>query len=138
MKRVVLASLVAILAAPAFAQIADPEIEALMKRYADRFNKGDVATLANEIYARGDQAALTAKFEALRRDEFGKLDLYGFKACPVVGDKAKVEMRYGLLYTYGGLMNGDQTKVFDLVKTPAGWRIASETDTPFDQQLTCG
>jgi hypothetical protein len=138
MKRVVVATLLAIFAAPAFAQIADPGIEALMKRYADRFNKGDVATLANEIYAKGDQAALTAKFEALRRQEFGKLDLYGFKACPVAGGKTRVEMRYGLLYTYGGLMNGDQAKVFDLVKTPSGWRIASETDTPFDQQLICG
>ena len=138
MKRVLAASLLAIFATPAFAQIADPEIEALMKRYADRFNKGDVATLANEIYAKGDQAALTAKFEALRKDEFGKLDLYGFKACPVAGDKTKVEMRYGLLYTYGGLMNGDQAKVFDLVKTPAGWRIAGEADVPFNQQLTCG
>jgi hypothetical protein len=137
MKRVVVASLLAILAGPAFAQIADPEVEALMKRYADRFNKGDVATLANEIYAKGDQAALTAKFEALRKDEFGKLDLYGFKACPVTGDKAKVEMRYGLLHTYGGLMNGDQAKVFDLVKTPAGWRIASEADTPFDKEFVC-
>jgi len=138
MKRVAVASLLAILAAPAFAQITDPEVDALMKRYVDRFNKGDVATLASEIYANGDQAALTAKFEALRKDEFGKLDLYGFKACPVAGDKTKVEMRFGLLYTYGGLMNGDQAKVFELVKTPSGWRIASETDTPFDQQLTCG
>jgi hypothetical protein len=138
MKRVAVALLIASLAAPAFAQIADAEIDALMKRYADRFNKGDAATLANEIYAHGDQAALAAKFEALRKDEFGKLDLYGFKACPVAGDRTKVEMRYGLLYTYGGLMNGDQAKVFDLVKTPAGWRIASDTDAPFDQQLTCG
>lgn len=137
MKRILVALGVAMFAAPALAQIADPDVQALMTRYADRFNKGDAATLANEIYLKADEAALAAKFDALRREEFGKLDLYGFKACPVVGDRTKVEMRYGRIHTFGGLMNGDEAKVFELVKTPAGWRIASETDAPFDQQMAC-
>lgn len=138
MKRLALALGVAVMSAPAFAQIADPEVQALMTRYADRFNKGDAATLAKDIYAKGDEAAVQAKFDALRKDEFGKLDIYGFKACPAVADKTKVEMRYAKIYTYGGVMDGDEAKVLELVKTPAGWRIASEADTPFDQQLTCG
>ncbi len=137
MKRILVALGVAMLAAPAFAQIADADVQALMTRYADRFNRGDAATLANEIYLKGDEAALAAKFDALRREEFGKLDLYSFKACPIVGDRVKVEMRYGRIHTFGGLMNGDEAKVFELVKTPAGWRIASETDAPFDQPLAC-
>lgn len=137
MKRLLPVLGIAAMSAPAFAQIADPEVQALMTRYADRFNKGDAAAMAKELYVKGDEAALAARFEALRKDEFGKLDLYGFKACPVVGDRTKVEMRYGLLHTFGGLMNGDQAKVFDLEKTPAGWRIAAEADAPYDSQLAC-
>ena len=138
MTRLLLALGIAAMGAPAFAQIADPEVQALMTRYADRFNKGDAATMAKDLYAKGDEASLAATFEALRKDEFGKLDVYGFKACPVVDSKTKVEMRYAKIYTYGGVMDGDEAKLFDLVKTPAGWRIASEADTLFDQQLTCG
>src|SRR5262245_9138186 len=106
----VVALLVAALAAPAFAQVAEPEIDALMKRYVQLFNKGDAAGLSSEIYEKGDQAAVAARFEALRKDEFGRLDIYGFKSCPVADGKTKVEMRFGMLYTYGGLMNGDQAK----------------------------
>ena len=138
MKRLLLVLGIAAMGAPAFAQIADPDVQALMTRYAERFNKGDAATLAKDIYAKGDEAAVQAMFDALRKDEFGKLDIYGFKSCPVVDGKAKVEMRYAKIYTYGCVMDGDEAKVFELVKTPAGWRIASEADTPFDQQLTCG
>ncbi|MDP3737989.1 MAG: hypothetical protein Q8R02_11400 [Hyphomonadaceae bacterium] len=137
MKRVAAVLALTPLAAPAVAQVADPEIDALTKKYVQLFNKGDAATLASEVYANGDQAALDAKFKELRADSFGKLDVYGFKACPVAGDTAKVEMRYAQLFTFGGKMNDDEAKLFDLVKTPTGWRIKGETDTKFDQPLAC-
>ncbi len=137
MKNPALALAAACLAAPAFAQIGDADIDALMKRYVVLFNKADAAALAGEVYANGDQAALAAKIDGLRKEEFGRLDVYGFKPCPVMGDRTKVEMRYGKLFTYGGLMNGDEAKVFDLIRTPAGWRISGETDARYESKLSC-
>jgi hypothetical protein len=137
MKTLVFAVAAACVAAPAFAQIGDADIDALMKRYVALFNKADAAALASEVYANGDPAAMAAKIDSLRKEEFGRLDVYGFKPCPVAGDKTQVEMRYGKLFTYGGLMNGDEVKVFDLTRTPAGWRISGETDTKFDSKLSC-
>ena len=34
-------------------------------------------------------------------------------------------------------MNDDEATLFDLVKTPDGWRIAAEKDVPFDKPLDC-
>jgi hypothetical protein len=137
MKRVAVAVAVACPSTPAAAQIADPEAGALMARYVQLFNKGDVATLASEVYAHADTAALEAKFAELRADSFGKLEVYAYKACPVVGDKMKIAMSYTRIYTFGGKMNDDEAKVFELAKTPAGWRVAGEADVPSDQQLSC-
>ena len=80
---------------------------------------------------------LEAKFQELRADSFGKLEVYGYKACPMAGDRMKVLMSYTRIYTFGGKMNDDEAKVFELAKTPSGWRIASELDVPADQQLGC-
>ena len=138
MKGVALALAVVGLTAPALAQTGDSDIDALMKKYVAAFNKGDVAQLAADVYDKGDAAAIKARFDKLRSEEFGKLDVYGFKACPVVGDKTKVEMRYAVIFTYRGTMNGDEVKLFDLVKTPAGWRIGGESDVKYDSTLSCG
>jgi hypothetical protein len=34
-------------------------------------------------------------------------------------------------------MNDDETKVLELVKTDAGWRISRESDVAFDTVLSC-
>ena len=47
-------------------------------------------------------------------------------------------LKFARIYTFGGKMNDDEAKVFDLVKTPAGWRISGESDTAFDSNLDCG
>jgi hypothetical protein len=137
MKRVMAALVLAWVGSPAFAQIADPEIDALMKRWVAGFNKGDAAGLAREIYAGADEAALDRKFQELRADSFGKLDVYEFRACPVAGDKTRVQMMFARIYTFGGKMNDDEAKVFDLVKTPAGWRISGEADAAYGKELAC-
>lgn len=137
MKRVAVVLALTLAAVPAVAQAADPEIDALTAKYVQLFNKGDAAALVSEVYAGGDQAVLDAKFRELRAESFGKLDVYGFKACPVAGDTTKVEMRYARIYTFGGKMNDDEATLFNLVKTPAGWRIKSEADVAFDKPLAC-
>jgi hypothetical protein len=137
MKRLVLGLVLACASAPAGAQIADPEVDALMKRWVAGFNKGDAATLAGDVYSATDEAELEKAFQDLRVDSFGKLEVYDFKACPVAGDKTKVQMTYARIYTFGGKMNDDEAKVFELVKTSAGWRISSEADMAFGKELTC-
>jgi hypothetical protein len=136
-KHTLIALALSLCAGPAFAQIGDPDIDALMKRYVTSFNKGDAALLASDVYDKGDAAAIKGTLDALRADEFGKLDVYGFQTCPVVGDRTKIEMRYARIYTYGGKMDDDEAKVFDLVKTPAGWRISAETATKFAAKFSC-
>ena len=138
MKRLILSLCIAALAAPAFAQIADQDVDALVKRWAAAFNKGDVAGLAKDVYATPDEGKLTKMFNDLRADSFGKLEVYEYKACPVAGDKTRALVNYARLYSYGGKMNDDETKVFDLVKTPAGWRVSSEKDVAFGDKLACG
>ena len=143
MKRAVVALMLAALAAPVFAQAAaraenEPDLMLMLLRYVDRFNKGDAAGLANgDVYVRADQAALDAKFKELRADSFGRLEVYSTDFCAAGPDKGKALMKYARLYTFGGKMNDDEAKVFDLVKTPEGWRISGEADTPFDTTLSC-
>jgi hypothetical protein len=137
MRRLVVTCALALLSAPAVAQIADPDAQALMTHYVQLFNKGDAATLASEVYADGDKAALEAKFRELRADSFGKMEVYGYTTCPAAGDRMKVAMSYTRIYTFGGKMNDDEAKIFDLVKAPGGWRIAAEAEVPAGQQPVC-
>jgi len=138
MKSVLIALAAALTVAPAFAQIADSDVDALMKRWVAGFNKGDAAGLAKDVYAAPDEAKLAKMFTELRTDSFGKLEIYGFTSCPVAGDKTRVQMKFARLYTFGGKMNDDESKVFDLVKTPAGWRVAAEADGAYGDTLSCG
>ena len=130
------------LAAPAFAQASgatqlDHEGKALLDRYVVLFNKGDVSGLTSEVYADADASALDARFKDLRADSFGKLEAYSAGFCSVDADHGKAVLKFARIYTFGGKMNDDEAKVFDLVKTPAGWRISREADAPFDTVLSC-
>ena len=125
------------LAVPALAQDAAPDIQALMARYVQLFDKGDAAGLAKDVYVSANEAALTSNFRELRADSFGRLDVYDVKLCPVAGDRTRALMTYARIYTFGGKMDDDEAKLFDLVKTPDGWRIASESETRFDAALSC-
>ena len=143
MKRAVVALMLAALAAPVFAQAAaraenEPDLMLMLLRYVDRFNKGDAAGLANgDVYVRADQAALDAKFKELRADSFGKLEAYSAGICNVDADHGKAVLKFARIYTFGGKMNDDEAKLFDLVKTANGWRIAKEAEAPFDTVLGC-
>jgi hypothetical protein len=138
MKRALLAlTLAALTAAPAIAQTPDGEIDALIKRWVAGFNKGDTAALAKDVYVAADEAKLNKQFADLRTDSFGKLDVYGLRTCTNETDKAKVQMDYARIYTFGGKMNDDEGKQFELTKTPAGWRITSETDTSYGATPSC-
>jgi hypothetical protein len=137
MKRAVVAFALACASAPAHAQTADADLNALLQRWVAGFNKGDAAALARDVYEAADVEALNRSFQDLRADSFGKLEVYEFKSCPPTADKAKVQMSYARIYTFGGKMNEDESKVFDLTRTPAGWRISSETDTEFGKALAC-
>lgn len=129
------------LAAPALAQQGATEIEvegkAVINRWIAAFNKGDTAAMLKDVYAAGDEAALNKTFDALRSDSFGKLDVYGANFCGSDSTHGKALMTYGKLFTYGGLMDGDEARVFDLVKTDAGWRIAGEQGVAYDTKLSC-
>jgi hypothetical protein len=130
--------------APSVAQTPEPEIEALLRTYIDAFNKGDAERLARDVYripgedSAVTQAQLAEKFAALRQDSFGRIDLFGMKACPASADATKAELRLAWLYTFGGYMEpGEQALVFDLAKTADGWRITGETSAALDSALAC-
>ena len=142
MKRAVAAMMLAAMAAPAFAQASgamqiEAEGKALLDRYVVLFNKGDVASLTEDVYAGANSAALEAQFKELRADSFGKLEAYSAGFCNVDAERGKAVLKYARIYTFGGKMNDDEAKVFDLVKTAGGWRIAGEADAPFETVLSC-
>ena len=142
MKQAAAALMLAALALPAFGQASgatqlDSEGKALLDRYVVLFNKGDVGGLTKEVYAGADAAALDAQFKELRADSFGKLEAYSAGFCNVDADHGRAVLKFARIYTFGGKMNDDEAKVFDLVKTPAGWRIAKEADASFDIVLSC-
>lgn len=135
------ASLALLCAAPAFAQGGGLQIETearpLINTRIVAFNRWDADTMAKEVYASADVAALKQAFAALQAESFGKLDIYSAAFCSRSATEGKAILKYGRLYTFGGLMNGDEAKIFDLAKTDAGWRIAAETDAPYATALSC-
>jgi hypothetical protein len=142
MKRAIAALMLAALPAPAFPQAPaatqlDDEGRVLLDRFIVLFNKGDVAGLTTDVYVGADAAALDAQFKELRADSFGKLEAYSAGFCSIDADHGKAVLKFARIYTFGGKMNDDEAKVFDLVKTPAGWRIAGEAEAPFDTVLSC-
>lgn len=143
MKPTLFALAFAVLAAPVLAQAPGAtQIEAkgrsLVNTWIALFNKGDAAGMAKDVYAGADQAALAAKFKELRADSFGKLEAYSVDFCGADAEHGKALLKFARIYTFGGKMNDDEAKTFDLVKTPGGWRISIETDVTFDAKLSCG
>ncbi len=135
-------ALVFAVAAPVFAQTPgatqiEVEGRALLDRWILLFNRGDAAGLVKDVYSTADEAALAAKFTALRSDSFGKLDVYSAAFCASGATHGKAILKFGRLYTFGGLMDGDEAKVFDLVKTDAGWRIGGEANVAYETVLNC-
>lgn len=137
----VLAALVLALAAPAFAQQGATEIEVegrgLINQWIAGYNRGDAAGMAKDVYAERDIAVLEKQFADLRADSFGKLDVYSAAFCGRDSKHGKAILKFARIYTAGGKMNDDEAKVFDLVKTDAGWRVADESDVVFDTVLSC-
>jgi hypothetical protein len=141
MKRVVACLLAVVLAAPALAQQGATEIEVegrhLINQWIAAFNTGNTAAMLKDVYAKGDAAALNKQFDALRGDSFGKLDIYDAAFCGSDATHGKALLKYGKLFTYGGLMDWDEATVFELVKTEAGWRVGDETRVAYDTVLSC-
>jgi len=142
MKHAAIALCLAVLATPAFGQASgatqlDSEGKALLDRYVVLFNKGDAAGLVKEVYANGDAVAVDARFKELRADSFGKLEAYSAGFCTVDADHGKALLKFARIYTFGGKMNDDEARLFDLVKAADGWRIAKEAEAPFDTVLSC-
>jgi hypothetical protein len=141
MKRALIAIALAVVApalaqAPGATQI-EVEGRALLDRWILLFNRGEAVGLVKDVYSAGDEAALAATFTALRSDSFGKLDIYSAAFCGSDATHGKAILKFGRLYTFGGLMDGDEAKVFDLVKTDAGWRIGGETSVAYETVLSC-
>ena len=142
MKYLILAA--AIIATPAVAQtggMGGTEIEVmgrgLINRWIVAFNRADADAMAKDIYVTADIAALKATFADLQAESFGKLDAYSAAFCSTSATRGKALLRFTRLYTFGGKMNDDEAKVFDLVRTDAGWRIAAEADVPYSTVLSC-
>ncbi|MBI1359669.1 MAG: hypothetical protein GC155_05225 [Alphaproteobacteria bacterium] len=132
------------LAPPVHALGVRDDVSAVVNRYVDLFDRGDASALAHDIYridgvsADAKQTELAAQFKHLTDEQFSNIELYGVDICPAGDDHATALMRFGLRYTFGGLMPpGDQAKSLDLAKTADGWRITGETAAPFDQKLSC-
>lgn len=141
MKRfAVLALALACIATPALAQQGATEIEVegrgLMNSWITAYNKGDVEAMA-AIQATPDKAALEKSFADLRAESFGKLDVYEAAFCGKDSTHGRAILKFARIYTFGGKMNDDESKTFDLEKTAAGWRITGETDGPYTATLSC-
>lgn len=141
MKRIAAFVLAAVVAAPALAQQGATQIEVearpLIDQWIAGFNKGDASSLVKNVYLKGDEAALTRSFAQLQEDSFGQLDVYAAAFCGSDATHGKALLKYGRVFAYGGLMNGDEAKLFDLEKTDAGWRIAGEADVAYATALSC-
>jgi len=141
MKRFAALALAAVIATPALAQQGATQIEVearpVIDQWIERFNRGDAAGLAKNVYTGADEAALAKTFAKLREDSFGELDIHGAAFCGSDATHGKAMLKFGRVFAYGGLMNGDEAKVFDLVKTDAGWRIAAESDVAYATALSC-
>ena len=139
MKRLAALALAALIVAPALAQPASIETEAapLIDQWIAGFNRSDAAGLAKNVYVGADEAALAKMFAQLRDDSFGKLDIYATTFCVSDATHGKALLKYGRIFAYGGLMDGDEAKVFNLVKGDAGWRVASESNVPYSTALSC-
>lgn len=142
MKYLILAA--AIIATPAAAQtggMGGTEIEVmgrgLINRWIVAFNRADTDAMAKDIYVTADIAGLKTTFADLQAESFGKLDAYSAAFCSTSATKGKALLRFTRLYTFGGKMNDDEAKVFDLVRTDAGWRIAAEANVPYSTVLSC-
>jgi hypothetical protein len=140
MKRALYAIALACLAAPALAQPGATEIEhegrALINQWVAAFNRGDAVALA-ALEAAPDTARLATTVANLRADSFGKLDVYSADFCGVDSAHGKALVKFARIYTFGGKMNDDEAKLFDIARTAAGWRITSETDTSYNATLAC-
>jgi hypothetical protein len=145
MKRVLCALALACLAAPAIAQQGAAWIEregiehegrALINQWAAAFNRGDADALA-ALEVAPDMAKLATTIANLRADSFGKLDVYSAEFCSVDPTHARAIVKFARIYTFGGKMNDDEARIFDIAKTDAGWRITNETDAPYASVLSC-
>jgi len=138
-------SIILALAAAAGAASAEPPQDAaraLIGDYVRAFNSGDAERIAGEIYAAGAPGVrerIAAEIDALRREDFGRIDLYSVSACPAAGDgRVRAEMRFAHVYTFGGLMPpGDQLRFLELVPEEGGLKIFSERAAPFSETLAC-
>jgi hypothetical protein len=150
MKRVLYALALACLAGPAIAQqgaawmeregIAHAGIEqegrALINQWVAAFNRGDADALA-ALEVAPDTAKLATTIANLRADSFGKLDVYSAAFCGVDVTHGKAIVKFARIYTFGGKMNDDEARIFDISKTDAGWRIMKQTDAPSASVLSC-
>jgi hypothetical protein len=128
------------LATPAVAQQGVTEIEhegrALVNAWIAAYNKGDAGAMA-AIHAAPDRAAIEKTFTDLRADSFGKLDVYSADFCGRDSTHGRAIVKYARIYTFGGKMNDDEARIFDIAKTDAGWRITDEADASYNTVLSC-
>lgn len=140
MKRALLATALACLAAPALAQQGAIAIEhegrALINQWVAALNRGDAEALA-ALESEPDTAKFATAIANLRADSFGKLDVYSADICGVDSTHGKALVKFARIYTFGGKMNDDEGKLFDIAKTAAGWRITNETDVGYTATLSC-
>lgn len=140
MKRVLYALTLACLAGPAIAQQDAAGIEregrALIDQWVVAFNRGDADALA-ALEVAPDTAKLARMVSDLRVDSFGKLDVYSAAFCGVDATHGKAIVKFARIYTFGGKMNDDEARIFDIAKTDAGWRITNQAEAPYASVLSC-
>jgi hypothetical protein len=140
MKRVLYALTLACLAGPAIAQQDAAGIEregrALIDQWVVAFNRGDADALA-ALEVAPDTVKLATIIANLRADSFGKLDVYSAAFCGVDATHGKAIVKFARIYTFGGKMNDDEARIFDIAKTDAGWRITNQAEAPYASVLSC-
>jgi hypothetical protein len=132
--------MLACLAGPAIAQQDAAGIEregrALIDQWVVAFNRGDADALA-ALEVAPDTVKLATIIANLRADSFGKLDVYSAAFCGVDATHGKAIVKFARIYTFGGKMNDDEARIFDIAKTDAGWRITNQAEAPYASVLSC-
>lgn len=139
-----LASALAVISAPAFADARTAEIEAFMNDYLVLWNKHDATTISARVYRLegnhpwNTREGLQAEFDRLKAQGYDRSDIASVKGCMLGADTGQVELRYSRLKTDGTPMPPkDRISLYKLKKFPDGWRVTGMGALPADGKMDC-
>jgi hypothetical protein len=144
LRAAILASALATMSAPAFADARTAEIEAFMNDYLVLWNKHDAAAITARVYRLegnhpwNTREGLQAEFDRLKAQGYDRSDIASVKGCMLGADTGQVELRYSRLKTDGAPMPPkDRVSLYKLKKFADGWRVTGMSALPANGKMDC-